>query len=208
MYNKSTSATYVDQLNEMKHTHSPHMSDKALKYINSLNGHEQYPAARVNMGEGIYMYQQSALSSVESMNNANKLVRAQTAVDPVNSKMILLQKENERFESHMEEAYNWKEELTPHGLKLRDKIFKKVVYCDYSIAIVNGIERVTCTVAQIGRVSRECYFLVVPIMDSVFGVCTCGAPNVNGIPCHHMIAVVKSSRVEGLTATNAMPSWC
>ena len=48
---------------------------------------------------------------------------------------------------------------------------------------------------------------MVPIMDSVFGGCTCGAPNVNGIPCHHMISVVKSSRVEGLTATNAMPSW-
>ncbi len=29
----------------------------------------------------------------------------------------------------------------------------------------------------------------------------------NGVLCHHMIAVVKSSRVEGLTTTNAMPSW-
>ena len=29
----------------------------------------------------------------------------------------------------------------------------------------------------------------------------------NGIPCHHFIAVVKSSSVEGLTAINAMPSW-
>ena len=105
------------------------------------------------------------------MNNVNKSVRARTAVDPVNSSMLLLQKENDRFLSHMEEAYNWKEELTPHGLKLQDEIFKKVEYCDYSIAIVNGIERVTCTVAQIGRVSRECYFLVVPIMDSVFGGC-------------------------------------
>ena len=84
-------------------------------------------------------------------------------------------------------------------------------YCDYSISIVSGIERVTCTVTRVGRVARECYFLVVPIMNSVFGGCTCGAPNVNGIPCHHMIAVVKSSmsmvEVEGLTATNAMPSW-
>ena len=106
------------------------MPDKALKHLNSLNNHEQYPAARVNMGEGIYMYQQSALSSVESMNNTNKSVRAQTAVDPVNSAMLLLQKENERFESHMEEAYNWKEELTSHGLKMQDEIFKKVEYCD------------------------------------------------------------------------------
>ena len=107
----------------------------------------------------------------------------------------------------MEEAYNWKEELTPHGLRLRDEIFKNVEYCDYYVSIVNGIELVTFTVAQLGRVVRECYFLVVPIMDSVFGGCTCGAPKVNRVPCHHMIAVVKSSRVDGLTATNAMPSW-
>jgi len=44
-------------------------------------------------------------------------------------------------------------------------------------------------------------------MDSVFGGCTCGAPKVNGVPCHHMIAVVKISRVDGLTTKNAMPSW-
>jgi hypothetical protein len=44
-------------------------------------------------------------------------------------------------------------------------------------------------------------------MDSVFGGCTCGSPKVNRVPCHHLIAVVKSSRVEGLTASNAMPSW-
>ncbi len=78
------------------------------------------------MGEGIYIYQRSALSSVDSMNNTNKSVRAQTAVDPVNSSMLLLKKENVRFLSHREEAYKWKEELTPHGLKLQDEIFKKV----------------------------------------------------------------------------------
>ena len=44
-------------------------------------------------------------------------------------------------------------------------------------------------------------------MDSVFGGYTCGAPKVSGVQCHHMIAVVKSSRVEGLTVTNAMPIW-
>jgi len=90
---------------------------------------------------------------------------------------------------------------------LRNEIFKKVEYREYSISIVNGIERVTFTVARVGKVARECYFLVVPIMDSVFGGCTCGSPKVNGVPCHHMIAVVKSSRVEGLTSTNSMPCW-
>ena len=51
----------------------------------------------------------------------------------------------------------------PHGIKLWDKIFKNMDYRDYSIAIINGDEHVTCTAAQLGRVSKECYFLVVPI---------------------------------------------
>ncbi len=41
----------------------------------------------------------------------------------------------------------------------------------------------------------------------MFGGCSCGGPYTDGIPCHHMVAVVKSSRIEGLTATNSMPVW-
>jgi hypothetical protein len=39
----------------------------------------------------------------------------------------------------------------------------------------------------------------------MFGGCSCGGPYTDGIPCHHMVAVVKSSRIEGLTAKNSMP---
>ena len=60
------------------------------------------------------------------MNNTKKTVRARTAVDPVNSTMLLLEKENERFMRHMAEAHEWMEELTPHGIKLHNDIFKKV----------------------------------------------------------------------------------
>jgi hypothetical protein len=41
----------------------------------------------------------------------------------------------------------------------------------------------------------------------MFGGCSCGIPYTDGIPCHHMVAVVRSSRIEGLTATNSMPVW-
>jgi hypothetical protein len=41
----------------------------------------------------------------------------------------------------------------------------------------------------------------------VFGGCSCGVPYTDGVPCHHMVAVVKSSRIEGLMASNAMPYW-
>ncbi len=42
---------------------------------------------------------------------------------------------------------------------------------------------------------------------SLFGGCSCGVPNTNGIPCHHMCAVVKSYRIDGLNETNVMPIW-
>jgi hypothetical protein len=42
---------------------------------------------------------------------------------------------------------------------------------------------------------------------SVFGGCSCGFPYTVGMPCHHIVAVVKSSRIEGLTASNAIPYW-
>ncbi len=41
----------------------------------------------------------------------------------------------------------------------------------------------------------------------MFGGCSCGIPYTGGIPCNHMVAVVKSSRIEGLTATNSIPVW-
>jgi hypothetical protein len=118
MYNKLMHANTLEELNEIKHQHSAHVSDKALRYLNTINDLQQYPCARVNMGDDICMYQRSASSSVESMNNANKSVWVRTAVDPVNSSMLLLQKENEIFLSHREEAFKWIKELTPHGVKL------------------------------------------------------------------------------------------
>ncbi len=41
----------------------------------------------------------------------------------------------------------------------------------------------------------------------MFGGCSCGILYTDGISCHHLVAVVKSSRIEGLTATNSMPVW-
>jgi len=40
-----------------------------------------------------------------------------------------------------------------------------------------------------------------------FGGCSCGIPNVDALPCHHMVAVVKSGRINGLTQNNVMPKW-
>ncbi len=45
------------------------------------------------------------------------------------------------------------------------------------------------------------------VMGSHFGGCTCGKANTEGVPCHHMVAVVKSGRVKTLTPNNCMLKW-
>jgi hypothetical protein len=58
-----------------------------------------------------------------------------------------------------------------------------------------------------GNNKKNRFFLREPNGGSTFGGCSCCGPYIDRIPCHHMVAVVKSSRIEGLTATNSMPVW-
>jgi hypothetical protein len=52
-----------------------------------------------------------------------------------------------------------------------------------------------------------CFFLKKTDEGSVFGGCSCGILYTHGIPCLHMVAVGKSSRIEGITATISMLVW-
>ena len=206
LYNKLLQATNVKELEQIKRDNAVNVSDKALKYLNSMEDIHQYPAARCAMGEGIYLYNRTASSSVESMNQANKEVRARTAVDVVNASILLLQLECKRFKQHQESAWKRNEYLTPHGNKLRDITFQKVPdYRLYEITVQDGEDRWTCRVVR--QHERRCWFMKVPVMGSLFGGCTCGGPLTAGVPCHHMVAVVKSSRILGLNESNAMPKW-
>jgi hypothetical protein len=46
-------------LEALKVEHAMNMDDKALRYLNKVNDHEQYPASRCAIGEDIYMYGRS-----------------------------------------------------------------------------------------------------------------------------------------------------
>ena len=85
LYNMCMKATNAQQLHQIKLDNAVNVNNKALKYLNSIPDQTQYPAARVAMGDGIIMYGRSALSSVESMNHANKAARERTAVDGCDS---------------------------------------------------------------------------------------------------------------------------
>ena len=207
-YNECMKAKNVAQLENIKLYNAPNINDKGLKYLNTLPDTAQYPAARVAMGPGIYMYHRSASLSVESMNQANKPVREKSAVDIVNGIMLLLKLDSKRHQEHKDMAWKWLEVLTPHGKKLRDMEFAKVTNQRlHDITILETDDRWNCRVVRTNFNERKCWFLKEPVMGSVFGGCSCGGPLTDGIPCHHMIAVVKSSRIKGLNETNVMPHW-
>ena len=126
-------------------------------------------------------------------------------MDVVNSVILLLQLESKRFKQHTESAWNWTQKLTPHWKSLRESSFAKVDYRLYTITITDAPDRWNCRVVRTNMNERRCWFTKSLVMGSLFGGCSCGVPLTGGIPCHHMVAVVKSSQILGLNETNAMP---
>ncbi len=195
LFNKLVKAHTKQEIEHIKHKHSQYVNKKALKYLNTLDNKEVYPGARCDLSGRIFMYQRSASSAVESMNRANKAARARTAVDVVSSTRLLLKLSTSRYQEKKEEAWTWEEVLTPYGTKLRDAAFKTINFQHYRINFNNLVDRYECSVKRVGKglKDRTCYFMTDLIMGSFFGGCSCGIPLTDGIPCHHMVAVVKSS---------------
>jgi hypothetical protein len=206
LYRKCIQATNMDQLLAIRTAGARTVPEKGLKYLFSIPDVIQFPTARVGEDTSVYLYNRISSSSAEVMNNVNKPARDRSAVDPVNSTLLLCEMASDQYQRNCDKAWRCNTLLTPHGEKLRDDIFAKVDYTNYVISVSTG-ENVNVRISRIGNIERQCYFLKEEIMGSVFGGCSCGAPNVKGIPCHHMIAVTKSGRIEGLNPTNAMPLW-
>lgn len=208
LYDKLLNARTKEEVERTKMTCATSMSDKTLKYINSLQDEEQFPGARCSQDpENVFMYGRTASSSVESMNHANKPARDRTAVDVMQSMKLILDLESGRFDQKKKMAHEWTDVLTPYGNKLRDEIFAGVDFHNYHIVVGEYDDRWTCRVSYSNRAERRAWFVKEPVMGSHFGGCSCGKVNIEGAPCHHMVAVVKSGRVKTLTPINCMPKW-
>jgi hypothetical protein len=211
LYNQCMKANTIEQLDKIKYENAAFVCEKSLKYLNSIPDTSQYPAARVAMGNEdspIYMYQRTSSSAAESMNKANMRARERTATDILCSADLLIKMSCARYNKHMDRVWAWNEFLTPHGKKLRDECLKNVNFRDYVITVTETAEnRWNCTVAYRDYREKHCYFVNNPYFPSLFGGCDCRVPEIDGVPCHHMIAVVKCGRIDGLTADNAMPAW-
>jgi hypothetical protein len=98
MYNLLCGCDSVAQLEWNKEKYYPQMHPLALNYLTKLEDKCQYPAARCSMGDPICMYGKSASLGVESMNRANNLARQRTAVDILNTLILLIKLERSRFD--------------------------------------------------------------------------------------------------------------
>jgi hypothetical protein len=106
----------------------------------------------------------------------------------------------------------WSEEkpLTLRGMTVMKDIFEK---CDTSLFQIHMSKNTTDHTAMICKKSspqRE-YSVVIPkgglIHGSRFGTCSCGYPKKEGVPCNHMVAIVKVSAIATLTRVAIMPYW-
>ncbi len=99
---------------------------------------------------------------------------------------------------------------TPRGMTVMKDIFEK---CNTSLFRIHVSENTTDHTATICKKSspwRE-YSVVIPkggqIHGSQFGTCSCGYPKKEGVPCNHIVAIVKVGAIAMLTRVVIMPYW-
>ncbi len=106
LYNKLVKANTQCEIDHLKHKHAPFMNEKALKYLNAVDDAAQYLGARIDVDFGrIIMYQHSASSAVEPVNQDNKAARDRTAVDVVCATKLLLSISSKRYHEKKEMAW-------------------------------------------------------------------------------------------------------
>jgi hypothetical protein len=178
-------------------------------YLFDIAEEMQFPAARCTQGNSVCMYGKSASSGVEAINRANEDICQKTAVDILNATLILLKKESTQYDKQQNLAWNHAQMSTPKGMELIEKAFNNVKVQDFKFHLTENKHEHTAIVSKKLTSHRE-YNVIIPksaTLWSRFGMCTCGFPKKEGIPCQHMVAVSKLGRIDGLTRIAIMPNW-
>jgi len=211
VYNRLLQCRTLRQIERVKDKYFNHMDTRDLQYLNSLPDESQYPAARCALTPGVYMYHRTSSAAIESMNAANREMRAKTAVDPLNACILLLRMECKRFVKQRNLAWAMDTELTSRGKVEYDEVFSNIFSFDFRIAVSEDEYGYICTVRRnINSQTREGGTVTIvkePNRGSYFGKCTCGVDTRDGVPCEHMAALVISSKIPMLTRENIMPYW-
>ena len=85
--------------------------------------------------------------------------------------------------------------------------FEDVNAREYRMTVLQDVTSYTVSVSRNAAGSRE-YIVKLPKIaynGSHFGACTCGVHSKEGIPCLHMVVIVKSSNIPHLTRSSIMP---
>jgi hypothetical protein len=209
MYNLLSGCNSVEHLKYNKQKYYPDMHPTNLHYLTKLPDKVQYGAARCAMGLRICMYGKSPWLGAELMNWANNLARQKAAVDILNAAILLVKLEGKRFAWYKQQAWSRDELLTDFGMQLMEEAFTDVHARDYKMQMTMLNNDYVVTVRKIASNYKE--FTVTLLkeerMGFKFGSCTCGKPAKDGIPCRHMVVVVKSATIDGLSRIGIMPYW-
>ena len=88
------------------------------------------------------------------------------------------------------------------------KILKKIDHRDYIINVNETPDYFDCMVRLIGHTSYNLkLFNEGGPGDWCYARCSCGAIQKDSVPCHHLVAVVKSGKANGVTLLKVMPGW-
>jgi hypothetical protein len=101
MYNLLVDCKSVTSLSATRKQYKEKIHPTDNHYLFRIPEEMQYPAARCAQGNSVCMYGKSASSGVEAMNRASDDIRQKTAVDILNTTMILLKKESTRYDKQL-----------------------------------------------------------------------------------------------------------
>ena len=210
MFEQLMSCSTIEEIKWKKDKYYKHMIQEDINYLELLHDHEQYPAARLELYEHSAMYQRSSSQMVESMNNANKRMRVRSGIDLVNATILLLAMESERYDRQRTCAMNCATVLTPKGNALRSAVLENLKEFDDDFGVAVKKEESQYNVCVRGKKTGVHELDIVSEPDS-YGVyensCTCGTVEKDGVPCVHVMALVKSKALPFLTPTNVIPYY-
>ena len=120
---------------------------------------------------------------------------------------LLLKLEGECY--HQWKAKAWLRDLpfTPRGMDITKEVFDDFNVLEFRLGIEEEEICYNVSVSKNATGSREYIAKLpkVPYNGSHLGMCTCGVPAKDGIPCQHMVVIVKSSNIPCLTRSSIMP---
>jgi hypothetical protein len=205
MFQQLLHKTNYADLIESRDACAQHMDPEDINYLKRLDDEQQYPC--------IIMYGRTSSQCVESMNVANRAMRDRTSVCVTNAVMLLMNLESKRYNEIRDTVWKHAEGgavLTPRGRELADDAAKEVPRpCNYIISMEEKQNHHVLKVRgnhatskmQMARIKSE------PRLGQYAYHCNCRVTQVKGVPCRHVVAIAKLTKIEDLNMVTVMPFW-